>query len=198
MQQVRSLQTALDQAAVPMIQDDRCANDLQGRGPFRNNGTLPLSSTLENYGGSLNLAFDIGDTLVLKSISAYRDIRWTGVRDADNTPLTILHTLYDVQADQLSQELQLTYQSEALTGVVGLYYFEQTSEDIVTVELNTPAPGCRLSRWIAAGTARECRPRYPRRPVSRYHDLPPSEGVYRVETNARIVRHGASRPLREC
>lgn len=130
-----------EQPAVPMIQDDRCANDLQARGPFRNNGTLPLSSTLENYGGSLNLAFDIGDTLVLKSISAYRDIRWTGVRDADNTPLTILHTLYDVQADQLSQELQLTYQSEALTGVVGLYYFEQTSEDIVTVELNTPAPG---------------------------------------------------------
>lgn len=130
-----------EQAAVPMIQDDRCANDLQGRGPFRNNGTLPLSSTLENWGGSLNLTFDISSSLVLKSISAYRDIRWTGVRDADNTPLTILHTIYDVQADQLSQELQLTYRTEALTGVVGLYYFEQSSEDIVTVELNTPAPG---------------------------------------------------------
>jgi iron complex outermembrane receptor protein len=130
-----------DQPAVPMIQDDRCANDLQSRGPFRNNGSLPLSSTLENWGGSLNLAFDIGSTLVFKSITAYRDIRWTGVRDADNTPLTILHTLYDVQADQLSQELQLTHQTESLTGVVGLYYFEQASDDIVTVELNTPAPG---------------------------------------------------------
>jgi iron complex outermembrane receptor protein len=130
-----------DQPAVPMIQDDRCANDLQGRGPFRNNGSLPLSSTLKNWGGSLNLAFDIGDALVLKSISAYRDIRWTGVRDADNTPLTILHSFYDVQGDQLSQELQLTYQSESWTGVVGLYYFEQTSDDIVTIELNTPAPG---------------------------------------------------------
>ena len=30
---------------------------------------------------------------------------------------------------------------EALTGVVGLYYFEQTSDDIVTVELNPPPPG---------------------------------------------------------
>jgi iron complex outermembrane receptor protein len=129
-----------DQPAVPMIQDDRCANDLQGRGPYRNNGTLPLESTVENWGTSLNLAVDLSEQLQLKSISAYRDIRWTGVRDADNTPLTILHTFYDVQADQFSQELQLTYQTESLTGVFGLYYFEQTSEDIVTVELNPPPP----------------------------------------------------------
>jgi iron complex outermembrane receptor protein len=130
-----------DQPAVPMIQDDRCANDLQGRGPFSNNGTLPLESTLENWGTSLKLQFDLGERLELKSISAYRDIRWTGVRDADNTPLTILHTFYDVQADQFSQELQLVYQTESLVGVVGLYYFEQSSDDIVTVELNPPPPG---------------------------------------------------------
>lgn len=130
-----------DQPLVPMIPDDRCANDFQGRGPYRNNGTLPLESGLENWGTSLKVAFDLNDRLQLKSISAYRDIRWTGVRDADNTPLTILHTFYDVQADQFSQELQLTYQTEPLVGVVGLYYFEQTSDDIVTVELNPPPPG---------------------------------------------------------
>jgi iron complex outermembrane receptor protein len=130
-----------DQLAVPTVQDNRCANDSQGRGPFRNNGTLPLASTVENWGTSLKLAFDLSDALELKSISAYRDIRWAGVRDADNTPLTILHTIYDVQADQLSQELQLTYQAEPLLGVVGLYYFEQSSDDIVTVELNPPPPG---------------------------------------------------------
>ena len=33
---------------------------------------------------------------------------WTGARDADNTPLTILHTEYDVTGDQLSEELQFT------------------------------------------------------------------------------------------
>jgi iron complex outermembrane recepter protein len=126
---------------VPMVQDDRCANDLQGRGPYRNNGSLPLESTLENWGTSLNVAVDLSEQLLLKSITAYRDIRWSGVRDADNTPLTILHTQYDVQGDQLSQELQLTYQTEPLTGVFGLYYFEQTSDDIATIELNPPPPG---------------------------------------------------------
>ena len=130
-----------DQPAVPMIRDDRCANDLQARGPYRNNGSLPLSSTLKNWGSSLNVSFDLSDELTLKSITAYRDIRWTGVRDADNTPLPILHTLYDVQGNQTSEELQLTYQTKHLVGVVGLYYFEQTSDDIVTVELNPPPPG---------------------------------------------------------
>ncbi|HEY7641924.1 MAG TPA: TonB-dependent receptor [Steroidobacteraceae bacterium] len=130
-----------DQPAVPMIQDDRCANDLQARGPFRNNGTLPLESTVENWGTSLKVAVDLNDHLQFKSISAYRDIRWTGARDADNTPLTILHTTYDVQGDQFSQELQLAYQTEPLTVVLGAYYFEQTSDDIATVFLNPPPPG---------------------------------------------------------
>ncbi|MBC8027787.1 MAG: TonB-dependent receptor [Steroidobacteraceae bacterium] len=127
-----------DQPVVPMIADDRCANDLQARGPYRNNGTLPLFSTLDNLGGSLNLSFDISESITLKSISSYRKIEWTGARDADNTPLTILHTLYDVEGDQLSQELQLTYETDPLVGVFGLYYFEQTSDDIATVFLNPP------------------------------------------------------------
>lgn len=126
---------------VPAIADDRCANNLQARGPFRNNGSLPLSSTLENWGGSLRLVFDLTESLTLKSITAYRELEWGGVRDADNTPLTILHTTYDVAGDQFSEELQLTYQTDVLTGVVGLYYFEQTSTDIATIELNPPPPG---------------------------------------------------------
>ncbi len=130
-----------DQPAVPMIADPRCANDLQDAGPYGNNGTLPLYSTLDSWGGSLNLSFDLGDTWTLKSITAYREQDWTGARDADNTPLTILHTEYDVSGDQLSQELQLTYETDFSVGVLGLYYFEQTSDDIATIELNPPPPG---------------------------------------------------------
>jgi iron complex outermembrane recepter protein len=130
-----------DQPRVPMIADPRCANDLQGAGPYRNNGTLPLYSTLRNWGASLNLSFDLSEALTLKSISAYRKLDWTGARDADNTPLTILHTEYNVRGDQLSQELQLTYETDPLVGVIGLYYFEQTSDDIATIALNPPPPG---------------------------------------------------------
>ena len=125
---------------VPMIQDDRCSNDLQNRGPYSNNGTAPLTSQLENWGGALNLLFDFNDALSLKSISSYRGIAWEGNRDADNTPLPILHTFYDVDGSQWSQELQLLYQREAVKGVLGVYYFEQESDDIVTITLNPPVP----------------------------------------------------------
>lgn len=125
----------------PATADLRCANAAQVTGPFSNNGTYPLESLLDSWGTSLKLEFDLSEALTLKSISAYRGVSWEGIRDADNTPLTILHTDYDVDAWQWSQELQMTYQSSALSGVVGAYYFSQASDDIVTVQLNTPAPG---------------------------------------------------------
>jgi len=126
---------------VPMIDDPRCANDFQNAGPYKNNGTFPLKSTLENWGAYLNLSLGFGDALTLKSITSIRDIKWGGIRDADNTPLTILNTTYDVDASQWSQELQLIYDADKLTGVAGLYYFAQESTDIVTVDLNPPPPG---------------------------------------------------------
>jgi len=127
--------------AVPSIPDDRCANNFQYRGPFHNNGTAPLKSTLEAWGSSINLAYKLTDEVSLKSISAYRNVRWTGARDADNTPLTILNTFYNVHSSQWSQELQGIYKREALTGVLGAYYFKQSSNDIATIELNPPPPG---------------------------------------------------------
>jgi len=127
--------------AVPMINDPRCANDFQARGPFANNGTNPLTSQLKNWGASLNLVYQATDAIALKSVTAYRNLWWKGNRDADNTPLTILNTYYDSQGSQWSQELQLTYQVRQVTGVVGAFYFKQKSDDIATVDLNPPPPG---------------------------------------------------------
>jgi iron complex outermembrane receptor protein len=127
--------------AVPNINDPRCANNFQGRGPFENNGTAPLKSTTEVWGTSINATYDLSDAVSLKSISAYRSNRWSGARDADNTPLTILNTFYDVKGWQWSQELQAIYHHASLTGVLGAYYFKQRSNDIATVELNPPPPG---------------------------------------------------------
>jgi iron complex outermembrane recepter protein len=62
-------------------------------------------------------------------------------RDGDNTPLPILHTFYDVNGWQWSEELQTTFQTERTTGVAGIYYFKQRSNDIATIELNPPPPG---------------------------------------------------------
>jgi len=127
--------------AVPMINDDRCANDFQNKGPYNNNGTYALESKLENWGASLHVNYAIDELWALKSVTSYRSLTWEGIRDADNTPLTILHTDYDSDGDQFSTELQLLYGDDGLRGVAGIYYFEEEIDDIVFVQLNTPAPG---------------------------------------------------------
>jgi iron complex outermembrane receptor protein len=127
--------------AVPSIDDDRCANDFQNKGKFRNNGTYPIQSTLDTWGTSARVSYDLSNTITLKSITSYRELDWKGVRDADNTPLTILHTDFVSTGDQFSQELQLLYASERFTGVVGWYYFEEEVHDHLTVFLNTPDLG---------------------------------------------------------
>ena len=126
---------------VPLINDDRCANDFQNKGPYKNNGTYPLKSYMQNWGGSLHLSYDMNDAITLKSITSYRKLDWIGIRDADNTPLTILHTSYNSSGHQWSQELQGLYTSSNVKGVLGFYYFEEKVNDLVYVQLNDPAPG---------------------------------------------------------
>ena len=63
---------------------------------------------------------------------------WTGTRDADNTPLLILHTNYDSKSDQFSQELQAVISASRVDGVVGLYYFDEDSFDRLLVPLGNP------------------------------------------------------------
>jgi len=120
--------------------DARCGNDAQYLGNFRNGGTAPVFSTLKNRGGSMVMQWDATDWLTLKSITADRDLRWSGARDADNTPLLILHTNYRSHSEQFSQELQALYNGERLDGVVGLYYFDEDTFDRLLVPISNPPP----------------------------------------------------------
>jgi iron complex outermembrane receptor protein len=120
------------------LADPRCGNDAQALGKFKNGGTYPASSTLENSGVSLVAQWDVNDTLSFKSITADRSLKWTGTRDADNTPLLILHTNYDSKSDQFSEELQAVVSTSRVDGVVGLFYFDEDSFDRLLVPLGNP------------------------------------------------------------
>jgi iron complex outermembrane recepter protein len=120
------------------LDDDRCGNDAQALGPFTNGGTYPVFSTLENAGASLVAEWDFNDVLSFKSITAGRHLAWTGSRDADNTPLLILHTNYASRSDQFSQELQALVDTDKLDGVFGAYYFHEASFDRLIVPLGNP------------------------------------------------------------
>lgn len=120
------------------LDDPRCGNDAQALGPFTNGGTYPASSTLENSGASLVMRWDVNDMFALKSITSDRKLEWTGTRDADNTPLLILHTNYDSESEQFSQEVQALVDTDRVDGVFGLYYFDEDSFDRLLVPLGNP------------------------------------------------------------
>ncbi len=63
--------------------------------------------------------------VAFKSITSSRSLEWAGTRDADNTPLQILHTNYSSQSDQLSQEFQALVSTDRLDSVVGVFYFNE-------------------------------------------------------------------------
>ena len=127
------------------VNDPRCGNDLQFKGPFTNGGTAQAYSTLTNYGGSLTAEWEAADWLTLTSITASRKLEWTGARDADNTPLLILHTQYASESEQVSQEVRAGFDFGRVQGVLGGYYFDEDSFDEVRVDLAAPPPA------VAAG-----------------------------------------------
>jgi iron complex outermembrane receptor protein len=134
--------------------DPTCGNDAQALGKFRNGGTYPASSTLENHGESLVASWKVNDVLTFKSITSDRHLEWTGTRDADNTPLLILHTNYRSKSDQFSQELQAAVDGERLDGVVGVYYFDEDSFDRLLVPLGNPGTSYDTQRVSMDTTAR--------------------------------------------
>jgi iron complex outermembrane receptor protein len=135
------------------LADPRCGNDAQALGPFANGGTYAASSTLESTGVSLVAEWDVNDALSFKSITANRQLEWTGTRDADNTPLLILHTNYDSESEQLSQELQLLVDTARVDGVFGVYYFDEDSFDRLIVPLGNPGSSYDTQRVALDGKA---------------------------------------------
>ncbi|WP_308366814.1 MULTISPECIES: TonB-dependent receptor domain-containing protein [unclassified Microbulbifer] len=149
---------------VPDTDDPRCANNHYDKGPYTNGGTAPVESTFEGYGSSGTLAWQLNDALELRSITAYRETDWTGIRDADNTPFTLITTDYTSTSEQFSQELRLSFTSDRVHGITGLYYFDEDTSDRVTVPLAFPpappfiasllngGPGTRDLQFVDLGT----------------------------------------------
>jgi len=97
--------------------------------------TGPNGTEIDNFGASLTLEYKT-DFADFKSITAYRDTTGQFARDADGSPLAVTHTNnFDYDHEQFSQELQVTGETGALKWVLGGYYFNETGNDVLTVEL---------------------------------------------------------------
>lgn len=86
-----------------------------------------VDQEVEAYGGALNIAIELSDTLTLKSITGYREDKSTTPIDFDSLPAVDLDVPAIYENDQLSQELQLLYEGDRLSGVLGFYYLDASA-----------------------------------------------------------------------
>lgn len=93
-------------------------------------------SKLKTYGGAGTIEFDLSDTVMVKSITAYRELHWNAGMDLDGSPLNFLHTSFTMNQWQFSQELQLngSAMDKKLNYVLGAYFFKEAGDlhDYVT------------------------------------------------------------------
>lgn len=136
---------------VPMIDDLRCANDLQALGPYESGGTAPVISTSDVWGVSATATLELTDMLKLKSISAFRSTEARGLRDPDNTPLDFIATDLTTDAEQFSQELQLQLDADQVNGILGVYYFDEDTVERATVPLAFPPSPPVIGSILAGG-----------------------------------------------
>ncbi len=87
-------------------------------------GLNVVDQEVEAYGGALNIAIELSDELTLKSITGYREDKSTTPIDFDSLPSGDLDVPAIYENDQFSQELQLLYEGDWISGVVGFYYLD--------------------------------------------------------------------------
>ncbi|QDX28169.1 TonB-dependent receptor [Sphingomonas suaedae] len=136
---------------VPMINDVRCANDFQDRGPFVNGGTAPVQSTSEVWGVGATANIRLTDVASVKLISSYRETESRGIRDGDNTPLLLITTDVGAQSAQFSQEVQLQLDFGSVNAILGGYYFNEVTDERATVPLAFPPSPPVIGSLLAGG-----------------------------------------------
>lgn len=80
-------------------------------------------------GYSNTTVFDISEALSIKNIIGYREVDQTDSTDLDGTPFPALWAQQFVDADQVSEELQLIGEWSKFNFIVGLYYFKEEGTD---------------------------------------------------------------------
>ncbi|WP_073974301.1 TonB-dependent receptor [Erythrobacter donghaensis] len=100
-----------------------------------------VEQEVEAYGGALNIAIELSDTLTFKSITGYREDASTTPIDFDSLPAVDLDVPAIHENDQFSQELQLLYEGDKLSGVLGFYYLDANAFTAFDVALFTTVAG---------------------------------------------------------
>ena len=100
-----------------------------------------VDQEVEAWGGALNVAVELADTLTLKSITGYRKDKSTTPIDFDSLPAVDVDVPAVYENEQFSQEVQLVYEGDRLSGVLGFYYLDANAFTAFDVALFTTLNG---------------------------------------------------------
>jgi len=106
--------------------DPSCYND-QYVSENSSAGTAPAFSKIIHQGARLGIDWDISADLQFESITAYRDLDSKFARDADHSPIEVVHFFDDFETQSFSQEFKLSGDTlnERFDWILGAYYFEE-------------------------------------------------------------------------
>jgi iron complex outermembrane receptor protein len=80
----------------------------------------------DNTWVSLNATIQITDTLTLRSITGYDESDVDNRVDVDGGPLRVDEITFLTDTEQFSQEFQLLYSNDRISGLLGFYYFDES------------------------------------------------------------------------
>lgn len=81
----------------------------------------------EQYGGSALIEYEVNDKITIKNILAYREDESFQQIDFDSLPVADVDVPVLYKNDQFSEEFQILYTDDAVSGVVGFYYLDATA-----------------------------------------------------------------------
>ncbi|MEN7536577.1 TonB-dependent receptor [Aurantiacibacter flavus] len=90
---------------------------------------LASTNDVTNSGISGQLDYDLNDNLTFTSITAYRETRGDFAQDVDFTSADLLQRFNDQKFETFTQEARLTGNWDRFSGLVGLFYFDESVKE---------------------------------------------------------------------
>ncbi len=120
-------------SGIPVLDDVH--DSLAGAADNPSTAGIDGNNEVETKGVSASIEWELNDSVILKSISAYREDYTESVIDFDSLPVDDVDAPVIYENDQFSQELQLLYSAERVKGVFGFYYLEASAANDFDVVL---------------------------------------------------------------
>ncbi|WP_239807315.1 TonB-dependent receptor [Croceicoccus hydrothermalis] len=158
-----------------------------------NPSDYPNSSDVDNDQIALDLRYDLGSGLSLSALGTWTDTDFVRKYDGDFSAASIAYSDIAGGADTFTQELRLNYESDRLSGLVGLFYYSRDqyrrSHQVTLVPTPGPTIANLLTGTLGAETAAQVAALYtaalPNIPVDYTSDFPTKVETMAVFADAR-------------